>query len=134
MTKKLIIGLILMTALLLIAPAAGMAEWNVSIGIGVPLPGFYYYAAPPVAIVPAPTAPLYGVVAPAPGSAYFFGSLWYRLSGGQWFIAAEFGGPWSSIAAESVPPEVYGAPVYQGAGQGTDGRYIPPRLYYGGEE
>jgi len=127
MKGKIITSTLVIAASLMLTPAAGMAGWNVSIGIG--LPGYFYYEAAPEAF-PVP----YGPVGPAVGPAYFSGGVWYRPAGGRWFFAVQLNGPWTSIAAESVPSEVIGAPVYQGPGQDADGRYIPPRLYYEGDE
>ena len=125
--KILSSGLALVFALL-IAPAAAVAGWNVSIGIN--LPGFFYYEPAPGP----PPAAMYGPAAPAMGPAYFYGGLWYRPAAGRWFVAVELAGPWSFVATESVPSAVTGVPVYQGPGQDADGRYIAPRLYYGGDD
>lgn len=121
--KKIIIAFLLATALSMAAPARSTAGWDISIAI--PLPGLYYYAAPQV--VPAPG--YYGYAAPVVNPV-FYGGYWYRPSGGRWFISAQVAGPWYGIAVESVPVAVMRVPVYQEAGRGHDGRYIPPRLWY----
>jgi hypothetical protein len=124
MTRRIIIGSLLITALWLVAPAPSTAGWDIS--VIVPLPGsFPYYVVSP--FVPAPAPYVYG---PPVAGPLFYGGYWYRPSGGRWFISAQVGGPWYGVAVGSVPEPVLRVPVYREGGRGADGRYIPPRLWY----
>ena len=123
MKRKIVIGFFMITALAMAAPAPGTAGWDISINI--PFPGLFYYYAPPAATAPVPYA--YGAPVAWP---LFYGGYWYRPSGGSWFISAQVRGPWYGIGIESVPTAVMRVPVYREAGQGPDGRYIPPRMWY----
>ena len=89
----------------LMAPVQALA--GVDVNISIPLFGLFgpgIYAGPPVAYAPAPPVSY----APQP---VFYGGYWYRPSGGNWFISAQVGGPWTVIGVQSVPYPVISGPV-----------------------
>jgi len=108
MKNRKLIGLIAV-AIVLTLPAAALA--GVDVNISIPLFGLFaagvYAAAPPVYVAPAP--PVY--YAPPVEGAVFYGGYWYRPYGGNWFISAQVGGPWTVIGVESVPYSVMSGPV-----------------------
>jgi hypothetical protein len=99
--------LIVLIAAVVSLTLPGLAMAGVDINISIPLfdllvPG------PPVVYAPAP--PVYYAPQPVEG-AVLYGGYWYRPSNGNWFVAAQVGGPWSMIAVESVPYAVISGPV-----------------------
>jgi hypothetical protein len=100
-------GAIMILALAMPLPAFA----GVDINISVPLFGLFTIERQPVVVAPEP----YGYVPnryvdPAEG-AVFYGGYWYRWAGGNWFIAAQAGGPWSVIGMERVPYAILNGPV-----------------------
>jgi len=90
------VGILL--ALAVIVPTVGNAE--VSIGITIPLPGLVISAPPVMAVIPG----TYVYYPPNVGvDIFFYGGYWYRPYRGQWFVSAEYNGPWGSIAMQRVP-------------------------------
>jgi hypothetical protein len=118
MKKRIVLGVLLITAVVVMAPQASSAGWDVSISF--PLPGVVYYYPPPMMAPP----PVYGAPFMAP---MLYGGYWYRPVGGEWFISAQVGGPWYGIALQSVPAPVLRVPPYRDGGWGRDGRSVPPR-------
>lgn len=104
MTVKGYVLTALIVVLGLVMPATVRA--GVDVNISIPLFGLFYDERPPVAVMPAP----YGYNAPVAG-AVFYGGYWYLPSGGNWFIAAQAGGPWAVIGMERVPYAVLSGPV-----------------------
>jgi hypothetical protein len=124
MRKGMTIGVVMITVLLLAAPSAGIAGWDISISI--PLPGFSYY--------PAPAPYAYAPPAPLPdGGPVFYGGAWYRSSGPQWYISAYSGGPWYVVGLEYVPLAVINVPLVRGGGGSgySGGVLIQPRGWPG---
>lgn len=124
MKKRIVIGSLLVVAFLLVAPASGLAGWDISINI--PLPGFYYYPAPaPYVYVPPAPPPERGPV--------FYGGAWYRSSGPQWYISAYSGGPWYVVGHEYVPMAVINIPLARGGGGAghSGGVLVQPRGWLG---
>jgi len=117
-------GLIVAVAVLVMA-LPGFAVAGVDVNISIPLFGLFYEPQP-IVVAPSPYgyAP-YGYAAPAPvpvpAGAVFHGGYWYLPSGGNWYIAAQAGGPWSLIGMERVPYAVISGPVLMGQ----------PHTYYG---
>ena len=107
-------GIILAAAVaVLLFGVASAASAGVDVRISIPLFGLHL-SGPPV--VYAPPAPHVGVsIGPV-----FFGGLWYRPRGGHWYVSAQVGGPWYSVEASQVPPQVIGGPVPS----------VPPPGYY----
>ena len=119
-------------------PAAALA--GVDINISIPLFGLFYDERPPVVMTPAPYgyAPNGYYVAP-PAGAVLYGGYWYRPSGGNWFIAAQAGGPWAVIGIDQVPYAVISGPVlmeqprsYGTSNGGSLGIVINPWIGIGG--
>lgn len=101
-------GMIVVLGLSMASPAFA----GVDINITLPLFGLYYDERPPVVIAPAPYgyAPNGYYVAP-PAGAVLYGGYWYRPAGGNWYVAAQAGGPWVVIGIDQVPYAVISGPV-----------------------
>ena len=98
-------GMLLVSVLLF--PLNCAAEVNVSIAI--PLPGLAISAPPAMIVIPG----TYVYYPPEVGvDIFFYRGYWYRPYRGQWFISAEYNGPWGSIAVWKVPYVVRGLPPY----------------------
>ncbi len=112
------VGILL--ALAVIAPAGSNA--GVNINVTIPLPGLVISAPPVMAVIPG----TYVYYPPDVGvDIFFYRGYWYRPYGGQWLIAAEYNGPWGSIAIQSVPGVLVNLPP---------NRHVPPgyeRMPYG---
>ncbi len=112
MKHRRMIAIIAVAFLLALGWAApGQALAGVDVNISIPLFGLIaggVYAAPPVVYAPAP--PVYYAPQPVEG-AVFYGGFWYRPSGGNWFVSAQAGGPWTVIGIERVPYPVVSGPV-----------------------
>jgi len=109
----------LVAVLALAMPMAAIA--GVDVNISVPLFGFFAVERQPVVVAPGAYGYVQnGYAAPAAG-AVFYGGYWYLPSGGNWFIAAQAGGPWAVIGMERVPYAVISGPVLM----------ENPRAYYG---
>ncbi len=104
----------IVVALAMIIPTKGNAEVNINVAI--PLPGLVISAPPAMVAIP-------GTYAYYPPDVdvdiFFYGGHWYRPYGGQWFIAAQYNGPWGSIAIQNVPGVLRNLPA--------DYRQVPPR-------
>ena len=61
-------------------------------------------------LVPVPGLPVY--YAPALPHNYFsYGAQYYLFSGGVWYVAPTFRGPWTFLPLASVPPPLLSVPV-----------------------
>lgn len=90
-----------------IAPAESNAEVNISVTI--PFPGLVISAPPVMAVIPG----TYVYYPPDVGvDIFFYGGYWYRPWRGQWLIAAEYSGPWGSIAIRKVPGVLINLPSH----------------------
>jgi hypothetical protein len=108
MKKLRLNGLVLagVIALLIVSmPVAAFA--GVDVNISLPFFGLFYDYRPPVVMAPAP----YGYYVPPPAGAVLYGGYWYRPAGGNWYVAAQAGGPWAVIGIERVPYAVISGPV-----------------------
>jgi hypothetical protein len=124
MKKGFIAFVVTAAVILLVAPTAAFAGWNISIAI--PLPGlFYYYNAPPAPPPVAPPPAAYAPPAVEPGPV-FYGGYWYVPAGDRWFISAQYGGPWYGIASESVPVPVLNIPLFRGHSGHRGGAMVRP--------
>jgi hypothetical protein len=84
---------------------------GVDINISVPFFGLFAIEPQPVVVGPGPYVYVpNGYVSP-PAGAVFYGGYWYLPSRGNWFIAAQAGGPWAVIGIERVPYAVISGPV-----------------------
>jgi len=109
--KKRIFAELGVSVMLLIAgllfPQESNAEVNVNIAI--PLPGLAISAPPAMIVIPGS----YVYYPPEVGvDIFFYRGYWYRPYRGQWFISAEYNGPWGSVAVGKVPRVVRGLPPY----------------------
>ena len=134
-------GLIATVAVLAMAlPMTAIA--GVDVNISIPFFGFFAYEPQPVVVAPSPYgyAPNGSVAQPAPAGAVFSGGYWYLPSGGNWYVAAQSGGPWAMIGRERVPYAVISGPVlmerpqaYYGVPEGPSvGISINPWIMIGG--
>jgi hypothetical protein len=111
--KTIFFALIL--AMLLIHSDTGLAEVNVNIGIGVPLPPVVIPAPPSVVLIPA-TYVYY--VPEVSVDILFYHGYWYRPHHGHYYRATSYNGPWVVVAPSAVPRAVVHVP--------SDFRRIPP--------
>lgn len=101
----LCVGILLV--LTAISPAGGNAEVNINVTI--PLPGLVISAPPVMAVIPG----TYVYYPPDVGvNVFFYDGYWYRPYRGQWLIAAEYNGPWGSIAIQRVPGVLINLPPH----------------------
>jgi len=111
--NRILIGIILV--LLMGYSDAGLAEVNVNIGIGVPLPSLVISAPPAVVLIPA----TYVYFVPDISvDVLFYHGHWYRPHHGHYNRDTSYNGPWVSIAPSSVPRAVVHVP--------SDFRRVPP--------
>lgn len=91
-----------LTALALVG-AAGTAQSQVSVNIGINLP-----APPPLVAIPE-TPVMY---APSVEANYFFyGGQFYVFTNGAWYVGHSHNGPWVVLAPEFVPRPILSVPV-----------------------
>lgn len=84
-------------------------NFSIGVNIGVPPPPPIALAAPPPMVV-VPGTPVY--YAPSLSVNYFaYGRQYYTHHGGAWFVAVNYGGPWTFIAADRVPRPVLAVPI-----------------------
>src|SRR5690349_22494878 len=76
------------------------AQVNVSINIGQP-PPVVLYSPPTMVLMPEPQ--MYVAVG-VPYDIYFVGGRYYYLHGSNWFWGPAYGGPWTYVAIERLPP------------------------------
>lgn len=94
-------------ALVVIAPAESSA--GVNINVTIPFPGMVISAPPVMAVIPG----TYVYYPPDVGvDVFFYNGSWYRPYRGQWLIAAEYNGPWGSIAIQRVPGVLMNLPSH----------------------
>jgi hypothetical protein len=93
----LLLGLMLSTGLL---PTPVRAQVNVNVHIGEP-PPVVVYAPPTMILMPEPQ--MYVAVG-VPYDIYFVGGRYYYLHGSHWFWGPGYGGPWTYVAVERLPP------------------------------
>ncbi len=102
-------------------PTKSKAE--VSVNVMIPLPGLVITAPPAMVVIPG----TYAYFPPdVEADIFFYHGYWYRPYRGQWFISAEYSGPWGSIAINRVPGVLINLPPYY--------RQVPPsymRMPYG---
>jgi hypothetical protein len=93
-----VIWAVLFSIALAAAPAG--AQVSVNVRIGEP---------PPVVVVSPPTMvllpePQMYVAVGVPYDIYFLNGRYYYLHGGHWFWGPGYGGPWTYVAVEKLPP------------------------------
>jgi hypothetical protein len=96
--NRLIPALILGTSFL--APTPGSAQVNVNVNIGQP-PAVVVYSPPTMILMPEPQ--MYVAVG-IPYDIYFVSGHYYYFHGGHWFFGPGYGGPWTYIVVEKLPP------------------------------
>lgn len=111
----------ILSVLAVIAPEGGNA--GVNINVTIPLPGLVISAPPAMVVIPG----TYVYYPPdVDVDIFFYDGYWYRPYRGQWFIAAEYNGPWGSIAIQRVSDVLVNLPPHY--------RHVPPgyeRMPYG---
>ena len=80
--------------------APAHAQVNVSINIGQP-PPVVVYSAPTMVLMPEPQ--MYVAVG-VPYDIYFVSGRYYYLHGDHWFWGPGYGGPWTYVTVEKLPP------------------------------
>ncbi len=125
MKRALVFASIVVTAaagLAVIPQPAQAGGVNIGINIGPPPP--IVVASPPQFVVVPDTPVSY---APGVGADLFvYGGRYYRYYDDAWFTAPAYGGPWTFVAFERVPPPVLAVPA-------SYYRVPPGHLRYGGE-
>lgn len=101
--KKIMFGTILL-ALAIFYPVTTMAEVNVSIGIGFPLPPVIVFPAPPQVIVLPDTGDVY-VVPYVEVDMFFWNGWWWRPWEGRWYRSHYYDRGW--VYYRSVPRFYY---------------------------
>jgi hypothetical protein len=76
------------------------AQVNINVHIGEP-PPVVVYAPPTMVLLPEPQ--MYVAVG-VPYDIYFVSGRYYYLHGGHWFWGSGYGGPWTYVALEKLPP------------------------------
>lgn len=100
MLRRIIVSAVVLVALV---GAAGTAQSQVSVNIGINLPG-------PPALVVVPETPV--MYAPSVGANYFFyGGQYFVFTSGAWYVGAGHNGPWMVLAPEFVPRPILAVPV-----------------------
>jgi hypothetical protein len=85
------------------------ANAEVSVNINIPLPGLVIGAPPAMMVIPG----TYAYFAPdVDADIFFYHGYWYRPYQGQWFISAEYNGPWGSLALRNVPGVLINLPPH----------------------
>jgi hypothetical protein len=87
-------------------------NFSIGVNIGVPSPPLpppiALVAPPPLVVVPG--TPVY--YAPSLSVNFFaYGRRYYTHHNGAWFVAGNYGGPWTFIAVDRVPRPVLAIPV-----------------------
>jgi hypothetical protein len=88
-----------MTFMTLLATPAN-SQVNINVRIGDP-PPVVVYSPPTMVMLPEPQ--MYVAVG-IPYDIYFISGRYYYLHGGHWFWGPAYGGPWTYIAVNSLPP------------------------------
>ena len=94
----LLLGLFLLVGLA--ATTSAHAQLNVNVHIGEP-PPVVVYSPPTMVLLPEPQ--MYVAVG-VPYDIYFMSGRYYYLHGGHWFWGPGYGGPWTYVAVEKLPP------------------------------
>ena len=91
-------------AILMLIGSARLADAQVSVNIGINLPG-------PPRLVAVPATPVV-MYAPSVGANYFFyGNRYYVFANDGWFVGPGYNGPWTIVAPEFVPRPILRVPV-----------------------
>ena len=93
----------LILAAIIVAAAAVPARAQVSVNIGIQLPG-------PPALVVVPGAPVY--YAPrAPANIFFYGHQYWLFHGNGWYTGPRWNGPWVVVEPAYLPAPILRVPV-----------------------
>jgi hypothetical protein len=98
--------------LALLMAAVGPASAQVSVGIGVELPGVRIGIDLPALprLVPVPGYPVY--YAPqVPGNYFFYDGLYWVSEGDEWYSSGWYNGPWRTVGRERIPLFLLRVPV-----------------------
>src|SRR5687767_235209 len=93
----LLLGVTL-AVIVVITPA--QAQVNVNVHIGEPAP-VVVYSPPTMVLLPEPQ--MYVAVG-VPYDIYFMGGRYYYFHADHWFYGPGYGGPWTYVAIEKLPP------------------------------
>lgn len=89
--------------LALVGPLATTSSAQVSVNIGINLPG-------PPQLVVIPSSPV-RYAANVDGNFFFYGGQYYVFSDGVWYVSPAYNGPWVMLAPEYVPQPILVVPV-----------------------
>ena len=95
--------MIVALAVLALIVSAGVVAAQVSVNVGINLPG-------PPSLVIIPQTPV--AYAPAvPANLFFYGGQYYVFAKNGWYIGPTYNGPWGVVAPTHIPPPILAVPV-----------------------
>jgi hypothetical protein len=92
----------------LMQPLASSADVDVHISVPAP-PQIVFRAEPQVVLVP--ETRVYYVPEASAYDMYRYGSYWYVNNGGYWYRSHAYSGPFTVVAYERVPQQIFSVPV-----------------------
>lgn len=92
----------LLLAFVLVAPAH--AQVHVDIGI-------HFAAPPPLVVVPQIPTVRYVPVPAVPSNLFFYNGQYWVFADGNWYVSAEYNGPWLVVGPQFVPRPILLVPV-----------------------
>ncbi len=107
MNRRFIVFLIGVVVLSVVTLSAGTSSAGIDLNVAIPLPGLGI-AGPPALAAVAGTSVYFAPDVQA--DLFFYHGNWYRPYEGEWYISAEFGGPWGRVAIGNVPPPLIDLP------------------------
>ena len=90
-------------AVILVGPLASTCPAEVSVNIGINLPG-------PPQLVVIPSSPV-RYAANVDANFFFYGGQYYVFSDGIWYLSPAYNGPWVVLAPEYIPQPLLFVPV-----------------------
>ncbi len=89
----------------IVSPGTSVA--GIGLSVAIPLPGLGIAAPPALAVIAG--TPVYFAPDVHAGLFFYHGN-WYRPSNGEWYVSAQFGGPWGHVAIGNVPTPLVDLP------------------------
>jgi len=94
------VGMVCSTLMVGFTAIPAHAQFSIDVHIGEPPP--VVVSAPPTMVL-MPETQMYVAVG-VPYDIYFISGHYYYLNGGHWFWGPRYGGPWTYVAIEKLPP------------------------------
>ncbi len=109
MKRWLIFSLVVAVLMSVGMLSPGTSHAGIGVSVTIPLPVLRLDAPPALTIIAG--TPVY--FAPdVQADLFFYHGNWYRPYGGEWYVSAEFRGPWGHVAIGNVPPPLVDLPPY----------------------